>query len=387
MQSRYLIPLAMAFTALIAATPAYPEEKPDVSREELRRIQEELKGAKNKASEATRKERSVLSQIEALDKRLAQKRAEVKKVEGRLGSVSAEIARTEAEAGNIRARLGEKEQDMAARLRAMYITGRAGGPWALLLLGDYGSFLKRYSYLSAISRQDKRLMDDYKGGLDELGRYKEQLKLQRESYDKLRKSRDMELKSVQADEGEKKRLLASVRRQKSSYEAMARELEESGRRMQELLKHIDETVKTKPATPNAKPAPALKAGLDWPVSGEVVGRFGRQKHPEYDTYIFKKGIEVRAALGTDVHAVEAAEVVYANWFKGLGLVAILRHGGDYYTVYAHLAEIRVKTGDSVTKGQVIAGLGDTGAPEGPSLYFELRKGSEAQDPLKWLKKR
>jgi len=66
-------------------------------------------------------------------------------------------------------------------------------------------------------------------------------------------------------------------------------------------------------------------------------------------------------------------------------VAILKHGGDYYSVYAHLADIRVKLGDKVVRGQVIATLGDTGTSTGPSLYFEIRKGAEALDPLKLLR--
>ena len=119
----------------------------------------------------------------------------------------------------------------------------------------------------------------------------------------------------------------------------------------------------------------------------MISFFGRQKHPEYDTYIFKNGIEIQAPMGTEVKAVETAVVAFANWFKGLGLVAILRHGGDFYSVYAHLSELKVKAGDKVQKGQAIATLGDTGAPAGPALYFEVRKGSEAQDPLKLLKKR
>ena len=92
-------------------------------------------------------------------------------------------------------------------------------------------------------------------------------------------------------------------------------------------------------------------------------------------------------MQSDVRAVEAAEVAYAGWFKGLGLVTILRHGGNFYTVYAHLAELNVKAGDRVARGQAIATLGDTGPGGGPSLYFEVRKGAEAVDPMGWLKKR
>jgi len=382
-----IVLIALIFL-LPAAFPALAAEKPAASKEELKRIQEELKGVRKKASEAKRQERSILTEIEGMDMALTKKRGEVKEAEEKLGQVGREMGRTEAEITTKKAGLSVKQSDLSSRLRAMYKSERSGGPWALLITGDYDRMLKRYKYLSALSRHDKKLMDSYAGSLRELDTYKGRLEEQSENFDRLKRTRDEEAKSVQAEEERKRTVLASVQRQKSSYEAMARELEESGHRMQDLLRQFEtESARAKPVLPGAPGSfPSLRAGLDWPVTGKVVGRFGKQKHPDYDTYIFKKGIEVEASLGDDVRAVESAQVVFANWFKGLGLIAILKHGGDFYTVYAHLAELKVKNGDRVSRGQVIATLGDTGAPAGPSLYFELRKGSEAMDPLKWLKK-
>jgi len=59
----------------------------------------------------------------------------------------------------------------------------------------------------------------------------------------------------------------------------------------------------------------------------------------------------------------------------------------YFTLYAHAAEIRARSGDSVSRGQVIGKVGDTGSLEGPQLYFELRHKGKPQDPLAWLQPR
>jgi len=381
--------IALAFT-LLAGTHTFAAEKPHASTEDLQRIQEELKGVKKKASEAKKQEHSILTELESMDMDLVKKRTEAKKAEANLNEVGSRMGQTETEMETTKTKLRGREADLANRLTSMYKSGRSGGPWTVLISGDYASMLKRYKYLSVMSRQDKRLMDGYAGDLHELDRSRVQLKAERERFDRLKAVRDAEARSVQEKEEQKKTVLASVRKQKSSYEAMARELEEAGRRMQDLLRHFeDEAAKEKPPAPGMpipKNLPVLKYGLDWPVSGRVISRFGKQKHPDYDTYIFKKGIEVEAPLGAEVRSVEAAQIVFANWFKGLGLIAILRHGGDYYTVYAHLAELRVKAGDKVGRGQVIATIGDTGAPNGTSLYFEVRKGPEAVDPIRWLKR-
>ena len=72
--------------------------------------------------------------------------------------------------------------------------------------------------------------------------------------------------------------------------------------------------------------------------------------------------------------------MYTGWFKGYGNLIILDHGNDYYTLYAHVAEIHVKEGDDVRQGQRIGSVGDTGSLDGPRLYFEVRYQGRPQDP-------
>lgn len=411
MFSRGLIFPAIALTILVIALPSFADEKPSKNKaqSELQRIQEQLQGVKKKEKAAAKKERSVLDDLQAIDQSLNQKRAEVKRLETRLSGVSSEIDRTNSEMQEYQAKLKHKEGDLAARLRSMYKTQRAGGLWVLLVSGDYGSMLKRYKYLAILSERDRKIMDDYQGDLNDLSRYTAKLKGQKEDYDKTKNARDAEAARVAAQEEDKKKLLAQVRQQRTSYQAMAKDLEEQSRRMKDLITRLEvekkaqekkererraqekklqeKKIYAKPLTPLLPKLPVPSGHLDWPVAGKIVSYFGKQLIPQYNTYIYKNGIEIQAPLGANVHAVEGAEVAFANWFKGLGLVAILRHGGDLYSVYAHLANLKVKVGDRVSRGQVIATVGDTGAPSGPTLYFELRKGSEAQDPLKWLKRR
>lgn len=385
---RIFIPAVLAVLLLISASPARAQEDSAKARKELERIQKELKGVKKKTTETEKKERSVLDEIDRMDRSLAQKRRELAAAQKDLDGVTGNISVTEADILATKMKLGVKKSDLSSRLTAMYKTSKAGGSWALLLSGGSDTMMKRYKYLSVMSDRDKRKVDEYSDTIDTLHQQHDHLATQKVSYEKLKVKRDSEARAVQSEEANKKKLLASIKKQKASYLAMQKELEDSGSRMMELIKRLEHASKSKPQTPGHVPSGGkMKAGLEWPVNGKVISRFGKQKHPDYDTYIYKKGIELQAELGEGVKAVDGAEVVFADWFKGLGLVAILRHPGEYYTVYAHLADVKVRTGDKVSRGQVIASVGDTGAPSGPSLYFEIRKGSDAVDPLKWLRPR
>ena len=64
---------------------------------------------------------------------------------------------------------------------------------------------------------------------------------------------------------------------------------------------------------------------------------------------------------------------------------ILNHGDGYFTLYAHLSEILVSVGQTITAGQIVGRVGDTGSLKGPILHFEVRKGGTALNPQDWLR--
>jgi len=119
----------------------------------------------------------------------------------------------------------------------------------------------------------------------------------------------------------------------------------------------------------------------------VVAAFGAQVHPRFGTRTFRNGVDIEAGEGTAVEAVYPGAVVYTGWFKGYGNLIILDHGNEYYTLYAHVAEIHVKEGDEVRQGQRIGTVGETGSLAGPRLYFEVRYQGKPQDPEQWLRQR
>ena len=88
-----------------------------------------------------------------------------------------------------------------------------------------------------------------------------------------------------------------------------------------------------------------------------------------------------------MHSPFPAAVAVAGWFSGFGNLVILVHGEGYYTLYAHLPEMKVQTGARVDEGGDIGVVGDTGSLKGAYLYFEIRSGSKALDPAEWLVKR
>ena len=105
---------------------------------------------------------------------------------------------------------------------------------------------------------------------------------------------------------------------------------------------------------------------------------------EFRTETFRTGVEFDAAVGDSVRAVAPGQVRFADWFRGYGKLVIVDHGDQYFTVSGHLSEIFVSVGDVVAEGDTIGSAGATGSLTGPSLYFEIRRGSRPPDPADWL---
>ena len=77
-------------------------------------------------------------------------------------------------------------------------------------------------------------------------------------------------------------------------------------------------------------------------------------------------------------------VLFAGEQKGYGLIVIVEHAKGLITLYAHNRDIRVKAGQKVREGQVVATVGDSGATSGPHLHFEVRQDGHPVDPLDHL---
>ncbi|MFI1060834.1 LysM peptidoglycan-binding domain-containing M23 family metallopeptidase [Streptomyces spororaveus] len=133
-------------------------------------------------------------------------------------------------------------------------------------------------------------------------------------------------------------------------------------------------------------APQSGAGFVAPVSGGISTQYkvaGSMWSSGYHT-----GVDFIASMGTTVKAVGAGTVVSAGWSGSYGNEVVIRHADGKYSQYAHMSQLSVSSGQSVTAGQAIGLSGSTGNSTGPHLHFEIRTtpsyGSD-MDPIAYLR--
>ncbi|MDM8568943.1 peptidoglycan DD-metalloendopeptidase family protein [Thiotrichales bacterium HSG1] len=125
----------------------------------------------------------------------------------------------------------------------------------------------------------------------------------------------------------------------------------------------------------------LKGRLPYPIEGKVIKNFGQ---PSIG-YLKWQGILIKATKGSKIRAVAWGQVVFAQWFRNLGLLVIIEHGSGYMSLYAHNQSLYIKLGDWVNAGDVIATVGNSGGHKTSALYFEIRHQGIPQSPKQWLR--
>ena len=380
--------LSSAFFFFSPASAAPSGRTAEEVRASLERIRREAEENRKRLRRTEARERSVVAQLDALDREVGLARSYLKRLDAEAQRLTQEMRGADAALEVSTRALADRQAGFARRLRDIYKRSRLQGLQMLLSADSFTGLLRRSRYLSAVARQDR---EDYEAILrdrDAVAATRARLSAQQEAFEAVRGEKGAQVKALSAQVEARKRLLREVRRSVKTYRAAESQLARERERSEEALRRLiaeAEAERAQRQGAQGSAFAALRGRLRWPVQGPVVGRFGRVQDPALKTWTFNRGVEIAAPEGTAVQAVAAGRVEAVDWFRGYGWFALVGHGDGYYTLYAHLSEVSVRAGDRVEAGEGIALSGDTGTLDSrATLHFEVLKGSEPEDPMTWL---
>ena len=361
------------------------------SAKELRRINREMAEKKKALTRAKRREHSVLTDLDKLDRGIQASSSELADGQRQLREAETTLQGIEKSSVELGRELSGLKRLYGMRLRALYKMQHNEAA-AIFFLENTGSALKQVKYLGLIAERDRTVMTEYRSALDRLVLRQREITGKKEEILRSRRSVAATKAELETKRLQKAALLASIRQEKGLYTETLHELEASSASLWAMIKRDEEKRRSAQKSPPSAPGGSETFGrvsgrLPWPLEGRVLTRFGMQRHPQFGTMVFRRGIEIEAHEGQAVRAVKEGEVVYADWYKGYGKLLIIDHGNGFYTLYGYLSRLDLGKGDRVTKGQVIGLAGETGSLRGAKLYFEVRRNGEAEDPLSLLAKK
>jgi murein DD-endopeptidase MepM/ murein hydrolase activator NlpD len=121
-----------------------------------------------------------------------------------------------------------------------------------------------------------------------------------------------------------------------------------------------------------------------PAKGYISSYFGRRSHPIYHVSQYHNGIDISCATGDPIVAPANGKVVSVKRQIGYGLTVAVDHGYGLITRYAHCSESKVRVGQKVGRGDLLALVGQSGITTGPNLHYEVYRDGRAIDPMNFI---
>jgi septal ring factor EnvC (AmiA/AmiB activator) len=371
------------FVFALAAAPVIAQEPPTgatptTDEERLRRVQDRRAALEQELRRLRGEEKSLLGEVEQLEVELRLRTAELREIRLTLRRTQAELDATVESVRQLEERLAVARPLLAAHARALYKLGELSYMRLLLSVDSPSDFFRGYRFVTTLARRDRERVAAFRSDLADLNEQRAVLEKRTAESIALRERLVAARRRLDSQRKRKTELLTSIVEQKETHAAYVEELAEAEVRLEQLLGGLREEAV-------AIPVAAFRGSLPWPVRGPVRSKFGRRKHPRFDTYTVHNGIEIASPPDVEVRAVHEGTVVFAERFRGYGLMVVIDHGGRHHSLYAQLSDLATSVGQKVAGGDVV-GFSGQGALESPGVYFEMRFGGRPEDPLDWLRR-
>ncbi len=409
------------------------KEKQQEIENKTNQLNSNIKEKTGDITENQSKQEQLLAQIQALDSEIIKTDKNIDAVLGEISRTTTEIEKLQASIKVLVKKIADRDELIKERLRAVQQSGGSVNYLDVLLgASSFADFIDRFSAVNTLMDADRKILqeqaDDKQSLETQQAQVEDKLAEQENSRDRLVQlkanldgQKASKGKLVDQLEAEQNRLRAEKKDlEHSKHEAMevSKEIEnkivKEQARLMELARQAEIARKKKEAAERARQeaaaaarkkssnkassggssvsAPSVSSGT-WtrPAAGRFSSTFGGRNIGAGAEFHY--GSDIANSIGTPIVAAADGIVSYAAPMGTYGNVIMITHSIDgqiFTTVYAHLNGYNVGSGQSVSKGQVIGQMGNTGRSTGPHLHFEVHNGpwngarSNAVNPIRYV---
>jgi murein DD-endopeptidase MepM/ murein hydrolase activator NlpD len=400
MATRRVFTLVLAGASFLSAVPAqaYHSQR----QAELEQL---IEDQRDKIQDNKAQERSLLSQIDASDRRheiliaqlrtaratLAEAEAELARIADKLQVLDDQVRSKTTELEGLLGELYQLESEMDDRVADFYINApsQLGLTTGAVQVTDA---VDAFGFAQSIFQRDQEIAASIQHAKDAVTARRTELQIAQEQVTEAHNAQERETErlanaeasveratiAVEAELETKRSLVKKVRGQREEYLRILQSYEQENARITAFLQEAGSSSGSSGST-------ASEGGyFIWPVRGPITSPYGWRTHPIYGTRRFHTGIDLGVGSGTPIGAGRTGTVIDTGYMGAYGLSAIIDHGGGVATLYAHMSSIRVGQGQRVSTGETVGLVGSTGYSTGPHLHFEVRVNGAHQNPMSWL---
>jgi len=366
---------ALLIGACLWSQPGISNEQ-QATEAEIQALEGDIKHLRKLLNSINTQQTSTRSNIQKNEQSIHQLNNEIKALETRLQEGQSEVKKLASRQQQLAAKSETQKAQAARSLRSLY--QGLGESRVKLLLNQENpeSVSRQLVYLDYFQQAQLQAIRDYEHSVAELKTLERQQHQLIARLDQEKAVIATKKQTLVKQQAKQKQLLAELGQR---YRQGGRELNQLEQERERLDKILATIISRQRAS--AVPFGSSQGKLVWPVSGKVLFNFNDQNR---ETRLRWQGMFIAAEAGTTVNAVHNGRVIFADWLSGYGLLAIVDHGDQFLTLYAHNSAILKQEGDTVLAGEPLAISGGSGTQQTEGVYFEVRHRGKPQNPAVWL---
>lgn len=343
------------------------------AKAKLAKVRAQIKQLADQQRQTASRRDSISAALAAQAHTLADAANAVRQSDAAISASQARLHALDARRDALKKKLHAQRGALAELLRAAYKTGHGADLRILLGDQDMSRIARALDYSRYFQHDRIAHIRSLRQALQRMDAVQASIRTETAQLEAIRSRRAARVATLEDARHTQQQLLAQADAQLKSQQQRMHTLQRDATALDTLIEHLRDVFADIPKTlPSDVPFKRLRGNLPWPAHGTV--------------HHHGSGIDISVIHGHEVRAVAHGRVVYANWLRGYGMLAIVDQGDGWMTLYGNNESLLVGVGDWVDKGQPVGTAGIRAGAAG-GIYFELRHGSRAVDPLPWLKNR
>lgn len=366
---------AFLFVSVISAIPF--KVGAETAQEKIDNSIKKQNEIKNQINDANVKKQSALAQYNAIDKEVVAMQATVDKINSDVAASEAKVAEKDAELKAAQEECDRQYESYCERAKLLLQKGTVSYLEILIDSDSFSDFLTRVSLVKEIAEYDNTRLNELKEYAAEVEAIKAELEAENDRLMSLKKEADSQMAALKAKQAESQSIIDSLKADIASFEKALKAQEAAEAAAREEIRRLTQ----------GSTGTYTGGQFAWPsTSTYITSPYGTRVHPITGKVKTHTGLDIGAAMGTNIYAAADGTVLISGWNTGgYGNYVVIDHGGGLTTLYAHCSSLLVSAGQRVSKGQVIAKCGSTGMSTGPHLHFEVLKNGVHTDPNAYLR--
>ena len=379
--------IAGCLVLLMPVPRGYADPSPE-QLEKLKELREQITELKKTLDQDHNARDELTAQLQNIDKQIAASTLKIRELNQTLQRNQQQLSELETKQNQLSKQLFAQQRQLSDHIRAAYQIGQQEYLKLLLNQQDPAATARTLVYYRYFNEARLNGINAIKTNLQEIDSLKKtaQEEVQRLEATRLEQQKE---KSIYEDtQLNRNQMVATLTEQIRAKGTQLQLLQENEANLKGLLDAIQDHYSAPPPQDEspqleAKTFAQLKGQLIWPTRGKIVAHYGGKRNIGNMRW---NGVLIANDRGGAVYAVAPGTVVFADWLRGFGLLMIIDHGLGYMTLYGHNESLGKQMGDTVTRNELIAQVGNSGGQKSAGLYFEIRYNGKPVNPSQWCSK-